>query len=209
MKYSIKELYYTIQGEGVHAGRAAIFCRFSGCNLWTGLEKDRHKAICQFCDTDFHGTDGPGGGKYTAMTLVEKCNDLWPAGQENKMIVCTGGEPLLQLDKALIDALHQAHWYIAIETNGTIEPPQNIDWVCVSPKHGAELIIIKGQELKLVHPQQGQRPSDFEQLDFEHFSLQPLEDTNWKNNTELCLDYCKSHPKWRLSIQTHKYLGIP
>ncbi len=207
--YSIKELYYTIQGEGVHVGRSAVFCRFSGCNLWSGLEKDRSRAICKFCDTDFHGTDGVNGGKYKVQELVNKANDLWPEGQGNKMIVCTGGEPLLQLDLALIEALHSHGWYIAIETNGTIALPGPIDWVCVSPKHGAPMILRCGDELKLVHPQLGQQPEDFESLDFSYFSLQPLQDDNWAENTATCVKYCQDHPSWRLSLQTHKFLGIP
>ncbi len=208
--YSIKEVYYTIQGEGFLAGKSAIFCRFSGCNLWNGLEKDRIKAICQFCDTDFYGTDGVNGGKYSAVQLVELANSLWPIGYDDyKMIVCTGGEPLLQLDAALIACLHKNGWFIAIETNGTLALPGPIDWVCVSPKHGAPVVLSKAHELKLVHPQLGQSPDDFVNFDSLHHSLQPLENEQWEANTALCVEYCKQYPKWRLCLQTHKYLGIP
>lgn len=206
--YSIKEIYYTIQGEGIQAGRAAVFCRFSGCNLWSGLEKDRHKAICQFCDTDFWGTDGINGGKYNSSELVKKCRTLWP-DQSKALVVCTGGEPLLQLDTELIQCFHDANFELAIETNGTIEVPKSIDWVCVSPKAGSELLVKQGNELKLVHPQKNIDPSDFMDLDFQYFSLQPLDDPNKLQNTNLCVQYVKDNPSWRLCLQTHKYLGIP
>ena len=208
--YAIKEIYYTIQGEGVHAGKPAIFCRFSGCNLWSGLEKDRTSAVCQFCDTDFWGTDGVNGGKYSASELVEKCTLLWPKDSNaTPFVVCTGGEPLLQLDTPLINRFHAAMFYIAIETNGTLDIPPGIDWVCVSPKAGANTIVKKGDELKLVYPQEGLDPKDFEEWDFKHFSLQPMDNENIGDNTEKALQYCLQHPKWNLSIQVHKILNIP
>ena len=207
--YSIKEIYYTIQGEGVHSGKAAIFCRFSGCNLWSGLEKDRSTAICKFCDTNFWGTDGINGGKYSAEDLALFCKSLWPKESTSEpFIVCTGGEPLLQMDDLIITHLKNQGFYIAIETNGTIAPPSGIDWVCVSPKASTELIITQGQELKLVYPQVENTPEDYQHLGFDHFSLQPLDDENQKENTNLCVNYVKDNPKWTLSLQTHKYLGI-
>jgi len=207
--YSIKEIYYTIQGEGVHSGKAAIFCRFAGCNLWSGLEKDRSTAICKFCDTNFWGTDGLNGGKYDAQELVNFCQSLWPEDSTSQpFIVCTGGEPLLQMDKLLISQLKEQGFYIAIETNGTIDPPSGIDWICVSPKADTELKIISGHELKLVYPQLENAPENFEHLEFEHFSLQPLDNADQVTNTALCVDYVKKHPQWTLSLQTHKYLGI-
>ncbi len=211
MVYTVKELFYTLQGEGANAGRPAVFCRFAGCNLWTGREEDRAKAICQFCDTDFVGTDGPDGGKFkTATELAETAFSFWPNETVGKpLIVCTGGEPLLQLDTALINALHAAGFEIAVESNGTIEPPKGIDWLCISPKIGAELIVTKGQELKLVYPQTGGEPEQFAGLDFDHFFLQPMDSPAQKENTEACVAYCKAHPKWRLSLQTHKLIGIP
>lgn len=207
--YSVKEIYYTIQGEGFHTGRPAVFLRFSGCNLWTGLEKDRHKAICQFCDTDFWGTDGENGGKYNAEDLAKRCKSLWPDSSSSPFIVCTGGEPLLQLDASLIGALHDEDFFIAIETNGTIRPPDNIDWICVSPKVGSELILFSGHELKLVYPQKGIAPQTYEQYDFEHFYLQPLDDKERNRNTEECVSYIRNNPKWKLSLQTHKFIGLP
>lgn len=211
MTYKIKEIFYTLQGEGSHAGRPAVFCRFSLCNLWTGREKDRERAICQFCDTDFVGTDGPGGGRFaTADDLAAAVEAAWPAGWEgNRMVVCTGGEPLLQLDEAAIDALHLRGFYVAVETNGTRVPPAGIDWLCVSPKIGADLVVTGGDELKFVYPQKGADPSMFEDLDFGHFRLQPMDSPEAVENTALAVDYCLAHPNWQLSLQTHKYLGIP
>ena len=207
--YSIKEIYYTIQGEGVHSGKAAIFCRFSGCNLWSGLEKDRSTAICKFCDTNFWGTDGSNGGKYSAEELVLFCKSLWPENSTSEpFIVCTGGEPLLQMDDQLITELKDQGFYIAIETNGTVTAPSGIDWICVSPKANTELKITEGQELKLVYPQVENTPEDYQHLAFEHFSLQPLDDPNQERNTTLCINYVKENPQWTLSLQTHKYLGI-
>ncbi len=208
--YKIKEIYYTLQGEGAHAGRAAVFCRFSGCNLWSGREEDRHKAICKFCDTDFWGMDGENGGKYTAFDLAKKIADLWPSSSlENAYVVCTGGEPLLQLDQPLIKAFHQKGFEIAIETNGTYPAPEGIDWVCMSPKANTEIVLKKGHELKLVFPQEGISPEQFEDFEFEHFYLQPMDSPQKQENTKACLDYCLKHPKWKLSIQTHKILEIP
>ena len=208
--YSVKEIFYTIQGEGFHTGRPAVFLRFSGCNLWSGLEKDRHTAICQFCDTDFWGTDGQNGGKYSAQSLVKKCLSLWPSNSPvPPFIVCTGGEPLLQLDDELVEILHQYHFYIAIESNGTIDVPLGIDWICISPKAGAEFKVHKGNELKLVYPQDGIDIRDYEQLDFEIFSLQPLENESQLDHIQSCIDFCQNNPRWRLSLQTHKMIGIP
>lgn len=211
MSYALKEIYYTIQGEGFHTGRAAVFCRFAGCNLWTGLEKDRAKAICYFCDTDFVGTGGPGGGKFkTAQTLAAHVRTFWPEGSGSQpYVVCTGGEPLLQLDQALVETFHEEGFEIAIETNGTILPPKGIDWICVSPKIGAELRLKQGHELKLVYPQPGGEPEQFLVLNFDHYSLQPMDGPNLKENTFRAVDYCKAHPTWKLSTQTHKFLGIP
>ena len=211
MKYKIKEIYYTLQGEGAHTGRPAVFCRFTGCNLWSGREEDRSKAICQFCDTDFWGTDGTNGGKYTAKELAAKVAELWEAGmnQGTPYVVCTGGEPLLQLDEKLVKAFHKKGLEIAIETNGTKIPPVGIDWICVSPKAGAEVVLKKGNELKLVFPQLGAEPDLFENLDFEHFFLQPMDGDQTEKNTQLTIKYCLEHPKWRLSLQTHKLLNIP
>ncbi len=209
--YKIKEIFYTLQGEGAQSGRPAVFCRFSGCNLWSGREEDRHKAICQFCDTDFWGTDGLNGGRYpTPAQLAGKVAGLWPEGQGGKpYVVCTGGEPLLQLDEALVTAFHERGFEVAVETNGTRTPPPGIDWICVSPKAGAELLLSQGQELKLVYPQPGAEPERFEELDFEHFFLQPMDGPHVERNTQLTLDYCLKHPHWRLSLQTHKVLDIP
>ncbi|MFK7808649.1 MAG: 7-carboxy-7-deazaguanine synthase [Saprospiraceae bacterium] len=207
--YKVKEIYYTLQGEGAHTGRPAIFCRFTGCNLWTGLEKDRSKAICQFCDTDFWGMDGENGGKYSAIELAQKVMSLWPdETQGEPYVVCTGGEPLLQLDEELIAAFHKAGLTIAVETNGTILPPAGLDWICVSPKANAELLLEKGHELKLVYPQINAEPTLYEHLDFEHFFLQPMDGPRGLQNTQLTLKYCLENPKWRLSLQTHKWLEI-
>ncbi len=210
MTYSVKEIFLTLQGEGGQAGRAAVFCRFAGCNLWSGREADRATAVCTFCDTDFVGTDGTGGGKFrTAEALVRKVEAAWGGGATDRLVVCTGGEPLLQLDAVLIAALHERGFAVAVETNGTIEAPEGLDWICVSPKADAALTQISGQELKLVYPQQGVDPQRFEGLDFERFYLQPMDGPDVKANTELAVAYCLSHPRWRLSTQTHKYLGLP
>ena len=213
MTYSVKEIYYTLQGEGAQTGRPAVFLRFAGCNLWTGRAEDRAGAICKFCDTDFFGTDGPGGDKFkTAADLAVAVADVWPRAASTvsgPFVVCTGGEPLLQLDEPLIVALHERGLEVAIETNGTISAPAGIDWICVSPKAGAELRQTSGHELKLVYPQEGAAPEPFEWLDFQHFSLQPMDGPDRERNTELAIQYCLVHPKWRLSLQTHKLLGIP
>jgi 7-carboxy-7-deazaguanine synthase (Cx14CxxC type) len=207
--YFIKEIFYTLQGEGAHAGRPAVFCRFSRCNLWTGLERDRHRAVCQFCDTDFVGVDGEGGGKYVgADALAEAVAQRWPGGGR-PFVVCTGGEPLLQLDEAAVDALHDRGFEIAVETNGTQRPPRGLDWICVSPKAGAGLVVTSGDELKLVFPQPEALPETFESLDFRSFRLQPLDDQRVEENTARAVAYCLSNPQWSLSLQTHKYLRIP
>ncbi|MCM2341986.1 7-carboxy-7-deazaguanine synthase [Rhodoferax sp.] len=210
MTYTVKEIYYTLQGEGGQAGRAAVFCRFTGCNLWTGREADRSKAVCQFCDTDFIGTDGPGGGKFaSAEALAQAVLKHWPTGAGGKpLVVFTGGEPLLQLDEALVDALHAAGFEIAVETNGTQPAPQGLDWICVSPKADAELVLRRGTELKLVFPQNNAMPERFADLDFQHFFLQPMDGLDGKKNTQKAIAYCLQHPQWRLSIQTHKVIGI-
>lgn len=209
--YSIKETYFTIQGEGFHTGRSAVFVRFAGCNLWSGHEKDRAKAICKFCDTDFVGIDGPGGGKFTtASKLADHILSKWPKGTNtDPFVVCTGGEPLLQIDSELVEALHDNKFEIAIETNGTIKPPQGIDWICVSPKAESDVLINKGDELKLVYPQEGAEPSKYEHLEFDYFSLQPMDSDQLEENTKKTIEYCNQHPLWRLSLQTHKFLGIP
>ncbi len=207
-KYAVKEIFYTLQGEGAHTGRPAVFLRFSGCNLWSGREEDRHKAICQFCDTDFWGTDGQNGGKYSDIELAEIIDDLWPENTSYKYVVCTGGEPLLQLDENLIQALHQRGFEIAVETNGTIEVPQGVDWICVSPKANTDILVKKGNEIKIVFPQKGIDPKDFENLDFSHFYLQPMDTEEQEDNTLKTIIYCKENPKWRISVQTHKVLGI-
>jgi len=209
--YSIKEIFYTLQGEGTHAGRPAVFCRFSGCNLWSGREEDRSTAICQFCDTDFVGANGEGGGKFkTSDEVAQAINRLWPASYApSKYVVFTGGEPLLQLDLALIASMHAVGFEIAIETNGTIAVPPGVDWICVSPKMGSELKVIKGNELKVVIPQQAQVLADYEKLDFEHFLLQPMDGPEAARNTRLAIEQVKNNPKWKLSIQTHKLLQIP
>jgi 7-carboxy-7-deazaguanine synthase len=209
--YSIKEIFYTLQGEGNHAGRPAVFCRFSGCNLWSGREEDRSSAICQFCDTDFVGIDGEGGGKFkTAAALAERINNLWPLSYpDSKYVVFTGGEPLLQLDIELINAMHQVGFEIAIETNGTLPVPEGVDWICVSPKMGSKLVVLKGSELKVVIPQLGQSMSDYEALDFEHYFVQAMDGPKQDENLRLAIAYCKANPKWKLSVQTHKLLQIP
>ena len=212
MSYAVKEIFYTLQGEGAQIGRAAVFCRFAGCNLWSGHEADRATAICRFCDTDFVGTDGPGGGKFdSAEALAVAIEQKWPEGSGlgKRFVVCTGGETLLQLDTDLIAALHACDFEIAVETNGTVEAPAGLDWVCVSPKAGTELAQRSGDELKLVYPQTGTEPGEFEALAFRHFFLQPMDGPDRAANTELALRYCLDHPRWRLSLQTHKFLGIP
>ena len=208
--YSIKEIFYTLQGEGANAGRAAIFCRFTGCNLWSGREKDRYRAICKFCDTDFVGTDGTMGGQYkTAEALVEAMQGLWPDNQKkNKFVVLTGGEPLLQVDSSLIKKLHEHDFEVAVETNGTIPLPSGIDRVCVSPKQGAKMRVTKGNEIKIVYPQIGLRLVEFENMSFDHFFLQPMDSVDRVGNTNLCVNACLENPKWRLSVQTHKEIGI-
>lgn len=211
-KYKVKELFYTLQGEGHHAGRPAVFLRFTGCNLWSGREEDRHKAICKFCDTDFIGTDGENGGTYTADLLAKKALSVWPIDRGGRpYIVCTGGEPLLQLDEPLIDALHRAGFEIAVETNGTILAPETIDWVCVSPKAGAEVLQNFGDELKLVYPQReaAAQPERFANLLFTHHYLQPLDGAETAANTRACVRYCLENPQWKVSLQTHKILDIP
>jgi 7-carboxy-7-deazaguanine synthase len=209
MAYAVKEAFKTLQGEGRHAGRAAVFCRFSGCNLWSGREADRDGAACRFCDTDFVGTDGDGGGKFeTAEGLAEHLAGLWGAGRERRFVVLTGGEPMLQIDAALVDALHGQGFEIAVETNGTRPVPRTIDWICVSPKAGAELVQRSGDELKLVYPQAGAEPELFEGLAFEHFLLQPMDGPEAARNTRAAVDYCLAHPRWRFSLQTHKTIGV-
>jgi 7-carboxy-7-deazaguanine synthase len=231
--YRVKEIYYTLQGEGAHVGRPAVFCRFSGCNLWTGREEHRYRAICQFCDTDFVGTDGPGGGRFGAPAeLARAVSATWPSSgwpssgwpssgwpssggpssghaRAEPYVVCTGGEPLLQLDAAAVDAFHEAGFSVGVETNGTCHAPAGLDWVCVSPKGGAALALDHGNELKLVYPQEGAPPEAFEDLAFERFLLQPMDGPARDKNTVLAVEYCLAHPQWRLSLQTHKYLGIP
>jgi 7-carboxy-7-deazaguanine synthase (Cx14CxxC type) len=212
MTYAVKEIFYTLQGEGANAGRPAVFCRFAGCNLWSGREADRADATCRFCDTEFVGTDGPGGGKFaSADALAAAIAALWPAADPpgRRLVVCTGGEPLLQLDAPLIGALHDVGFEVAVETNGTIEPPPGIDWLCVSPKAGAPLLATSGDELKLVYPQEGAEPSRYEALRFTHFFLQPMDGPAREENTGAALRFCLAHPRWRLSLQTHKLLGIP
>ena len=212
MSYAVKEIFYTLQGEGAQSGRAAVFCRFAGCNLWTGRAADRAAAVCRFCDTDFVGVDGPGGGKFEAADdLAAAVEQKWPEGSVlgKRYVVCTGGEPLLQLDTALIQALHKRGFEVAVETNGTLAAPQGINWVCVSPKAGAAFTQRSGDEIKLVYPQAGVDPEDFELLAFRHFFLQPMDGPDRAANTELAVRYCMSHPQWRLSLQTHKIVGIP
>jgi 7-carboxy-7-deazaguanine synthase (Cx14CxxC type) len=211
MTYQVKEIFYKLQGEGANAVRPAVFCRFAGCNLWSGREADRAAAICRFCDTDFVGIDGPGGGKFAdADALATAVTRAWPRGTAaGRFVVCTGGEPLLQLDAAAVAALHRAGFSVAIETNGTCAPPPGLDWVCVSPKAGAALALEKGDELKLVFPQAGIDPASLEGLAFTHFFLQPMDGPERERNTAACVRYCLDHPRWRLSLQTHKLLGIP
>ena len=209
MTYSVKEIYYTLQGEGAQAGRAAVFLRFAGCNLWSGLEKDRGQAVCRFCDTDFVGTDGVGGGKFTTAALSRAVFAEWPKDAKGKpYVVCTGGEPLLQLDREAIEALHEKGFEIGIETNGTLLPPPGIDWICVSPKANSEQILVRGDELKLVYPQDGAEPERFAGQDFKNFFLQPMDNEARAANTEAATQYCLDHPQWRLSLQTHKLIGI-
>lgn len=211
--YSVKEIFLTLQGEGAQTGRAAVFCRFAGCNLWSGREEDRIDAECDFCDTDFVGTDGPGGGKFkTAIELAQAIADKWSASSSSNakpLVICTGGEPLLQLDRELVQAFHSVGFEVAIETNGTKPAPNGIDWICVSPKADAELVITRGHELKLVYPQPKARPEQFEHLNFQHFFLQPMDGPDREKNTQLAIEYCLKHPQWRLSLQTHKLIGIP
>lgn len=211
MTYSIKEIFYTLQGEGAHAGRPAVFCRFSGCNLWSGREVDRAKAVCQFCDTDFVGTDGESGGKFAdSAALAKTIDSMWPVDCPlNKYVVFTGGEPLLQLDAQLLESMHAAGFEVAIETNGSLPAPPGVDWICVSPKMGAELVLRKGNELKVVIPQTGQSLAAYEALDFDNFYVQPMDGPLLADNTKLAIETCKRNPKWKLSLQTHKLLQIP
>lgn len=211
MTYAVKEIYLTLQGEGAQTGRAAVFLRFAGCNLWSGREEDRAAAVCRFCDTDFVGVDGAGGGRYgDAAGLAATVAALWPVGGGGRpYVVCTGGEPLLQLDEALIVAFHAQGFEVAVETNGSISAPVGLDWVCVSPKAGADLVQTRGQELKLVYPQPGAEPSRFASLDFRYFFLQPMDGPARQANTEAAIAYCREHPQWRLSLQTHKFAGMP
>jgi 7-carboxy-7-deazaguanine synthase len=210
MTYAVKEMFYTLQGEGAQAGRAAVFCRFAGCNLWSGREADRAQAVCNFCDTDFVGTDGPGGGKFaTPRALAEAVSAKWPrAAGGRPYVVCTGGEPLLQLDAPLVDALHAAGFEVAVETNGTQAPPPGLDWICVSPKADAPLVLTAGDELKLVYPQPLAPPERFAQLAFRHFFLQPMDSVLKAEHTRAAVAYCMAHPQWRLSVQMHKVVGI-
>ena len=211
MSYAVKEIFYTLQGEGAQTGRASVFCRFAGCNLWSGSEQDRAGAVCKFCDTEFVGVEGPDGGRFdSAAELANRIDATWQAGPlaGKKFVVCTGGEPLLQLDGPLIDALHDCGFEVAVETNGTIAAPHGIDWICVSPKAGTELALTTGDELKLVYPQAGAPPESYAGLSFRHFFLQPMDGPLRQTNTEQALRYCLEHPVWRLSLQTHKFLGI-
>jgi 7-carboxy-7-deazaguanine synthase (Cx14CxxC type) len=211
MSYAVKGIFYTLQGEGANAGTPAVFCRFAGCNLWSGREQDRAGAVCKFCDTEFVGTDGPGGGRFeTADSLSEAIRAAWPADAgSSRFVVCTGGEPLLQLDEVLVESLHARAFRVAVETNGTQAVPRGVDWVCVSPKAGAALRVERGDELKLVFPQTGAEPELFERMQFKHFFLQPMDGPVRAANTRLAVDYCLAHPRWRLSLQIHKLLGIP
>jgi 7-carboxy-7-deazaguanine synthase len=211
MSYAVKEIFYTLQGEGANSGRPAVFCRFSGCNLWSGREADRETATCRFCDTDFVGTDGPGGGRFaTAEDLAQAIAAAWPGDRvERRFVVCTGGEPLLQLDEPLLAALHVRGFEVAVETNGTLVPPPGIDWLTVSPKAGTALVAREGNELKLVYPQDGAEPERYLGLEFRHFYLQPMDGPAVQANTAAAVRYCLGHPRWRLSLQTHKLLGIP
>jgi 7-carboxy-7-deazaguanine synthase len=207
--YTVKEIFYTLQGEGANSGRAAVFCRFSGCNLWNGREEDRERAVCQFCDTDFVGV-GPDGGKFASAALLADAIEVaWRGDSPSaKLVVCTGGEPLLQIDEGIVDAIHAAGFTMAVETNGTRAAPKGIDWICVSPKAGAPLVQTSGSELKLVFPQPAAMPDQFDHLDFEHFFLQPMDGPDVEENTRLAIEYCMARPKWRLSLQTHKSVGI-
>ena len=212
MNYTVKEIFYTLQGEGANSGRPAVFCRFAGCNLWSGREEDRSQAVCQFCDTDFVGTDGLGGGRFsTALDLADGVAALWPVDRcspSRPLVVFTGGEPLLQLDAPLVALMHDRGFEVAIETNGTRLPPQGIDWICMSPKAGTELILRSGQELKLIFPQEGIDPESFQHFDFHYFFLQPMDGPAREVNTRLAVEYCLAHPRWRLSLQMQKHLGI-
>jgi 7-carboxy-7-deazaguanine synthase (Cx14CxxC type) len=209
VSYAVKEIFMTLQGEGAHAGRAAVFCRFAGCNLWSGREQDRGAAICTFCDTDFVGLDGTLGGRYaSAAALADTIAAQWSGGDGGRYTILTGGEPLLQVDDDLVAALHARGFEIGIETNGTVLPPAGLDWICVSPKAGAELVLRQGHELKLIYPQQGADPADFAGLAFERFSLQPMDGPDVAANIARATDYCMRHPQWRLSLQTHKMIGI-
>jgi 7-carboxy-7-deazaguanine synthase (Cx14CxxC type) len=210
MTYSVKELFYTLQGEGAQSGRAAVFCRFAGCNLWSGREADRAQAVCRFCDTDFVGTDGPGGGRFAgADALADAVAACWPAAAGGRRyVVCTGGEPLLQLDAGLVDALHARGFEVAVETNGTLAPPPGLDWICVSPKSTAPLVLTRGDELKLVYPQADAPPERYAALDFRHFFLQPMDGLLRRDAERAALAYCLAHPQWRLSLQTHKVVGF-
>jgi 7-carboxy-7-deazaguanine synthase len=206
--YTVKEIFFTLQGEGANSGRAAVFCRFAGCNLWSGRESDRADAVCTFCDTDFVGI-GPDGGRFaTAEALAAEIESRWPEGADSRFVVCTGGEPLLQVDEQLLAALHAREFTIAVETNGTQQAPAGLDWICVSPKAGARLVITRGDELKLVYPQAAADPSDFEQLAFTHWYLQPMDGPQREANTRAAIEYCLRHPRWRLSVQNHKLLGL-
>jgi len=209
-KYAIKEIYYTLQGEGAHTGRPAVFVRFSGCNLWSGREEDRQNAVCKFCDTNFHGTDGIRGGKYLAHQIADQILDLWPVNSGVRpYVVCTGGEPLLQLDQPLIQALHDKNISIAIETNGTQPVPDGVDWVCMSPKANTDILVRKGDEIKIVFPQAGIAPVDFIDFEFQYYFIQPMDGPNLHENTRASISYCSRHPRWRLSTQTHKLLDLP
>ena len=208
--YKIKEIFLTKQGEGYHTGKKSIFIRFSGCNLWNGLEQDRHKAICNWCDTDFVGTDGINGGAYTIEKIINKIWDLWPKDlKEKPFLVCTGGEPLLQLDQVFVDEMHKNEFKIAIETNGTCHPPNNIDWICVSPKSNTNLVIKEGDELKFVYPQVGFEPQQFEKFNFNHFFIQPMDGNNYNENKIKSKDFVKNNRQWKISLQMHKILGFP
>jgi 7-carboxy-7-deazaguanine synthase (Cx14CxxC type) len=209
MTYAVKEIFYTLQGEGAQSGRAAVFCRFAGCNLWSGREEDRTSAVCNFCDTEFVGTDGTGGGKFaTADALADAVEQAWGAGEAQRYVVLTGGEPLLQVDEVLTKALHARGFTIAVETNGTVAAPPGLDWICVSPKADAKVVLTSGNELKLVFPQPGVEPARFERMAFEHFFLQPMDGPARVDNTARAIDYCQQHPQWRLGIQSHKMIGI-
>ena len=206
--YAVKEIFLTLQGEGINAGRVAVFCRFAGCNLWSGREEDRAEAACRFCDTDFVGTDGDGGGRFDATALAHAIDRIWGPATAGRLVVLTGGEPLLQVDAPLLEALHARDFVVAVETNGTVSPPAGLDWVCVSPKASAVLRVTAGDELKLVYPQADAPPERFAELDFRHFLLQPMDGPNARAATEAAIRYCLAHPQWRLSVQTHKALGI-